>query len=54
LTKTGFVFKGWNTAADGSGTKYGPISPAPLDPANNTTYNGSSGSIILYARWGTS
>jgi uncharacterized repeat protein (TIGR02543 family) len=51
LTKTGFVFKGWNTQADGSGTNYGPISPAPLDPANNTTYSGGA-SIILYARWG--
>jgi uncharacterized repeat protein (TIGR02543 family) len=48
------VFKGWNTKADGTGTNYGPISPAPLDPTNITTYNGSSGSLILYARWGTS
>jgi hypothetical protein len=47
------VFKGWNTQADGLGTNYGPNTPAPLDPTNITTYNGSSGSLILYAKWGT-
>jgi uncharacterized repeat protein (TIGR02543 family) len=41
LVKTGFTFSGWNTAADGSGTNY----------AAGATYNGSSGSLILYAKW---
>ena len=45
------TFKGWNTAADGSGTNYGPNTPAPLNPANNTTYAGGA-SLILYAVWG--
>jgi uncharacterized repeat protein (TIGR02543 family) len=40
LTKTGFTFSGWNTAADGSGTNY----------AAGATYNGGA-SLILYARW---
>jgi hypothetical protein len=42
LTKTGFTFSRWNTAADGSGTDYGP--------GYTTTYNGGA-SIILYAIW---
>jgi hypothetical protein len=50
LTKPGLTFKGWNTAADGSGTNYGPNTPAPLNPANNTTYAGGA-SLILYAVW---
>jgi uncharacterized repeat protein (TIGR02543 family) len=45
------IFKGWNTKADGTGTNYGPNSPSPLDPTNNTTYIGGA-SIILYAKWG--
>jgi uncharacterized repeat protein (TIGR02543 family) len=50
LAKTGFTFSGWNTQADGSGTNYGPTTPAPLDPTNNTTYGGGA-SLILYAKW---
>jgi uncharacterized repeat protein (TIGR02543 family) len=42
LTKTGFTFSRWNTAADGSGTNYGP--------GYTTTYSGGA-SIILYAIW---
>ncbi len=40
LVKSGYVFTGWNTAADGSGTSYaaGATSPA-------------SGVIVLYAQW---
>jgi hypothetical protein len=34
-------FSGWNTKADGSGTNY----------AAGATYNGSAGSLILYAKW---
>jgi uncharacterized repeat protein (TIGR02543 family) len=41
LVKTGFTFNGWNTQADGLGTPY----------AAGATYNGSSGNLILYARW---
>ena len=42
LTKTGFTFSRWNTAANGSGTNYGP--------GYTTTYGGGA-SIILYAIW---
>jgi uncharacterized repeat protein (TIGR02543 family) len=40
LTRTGFTFSGWNTAADGSGTDYAP----------GATYSGGA-SLILYAKW---
>jgi len=40
LTKTGFTFSGWNTAANGSGTNY----------AAGATYNGGA-SLTLYAKW---
>jgi uncharacterized repeat protein (TIGR02543 family) len=40
LTKTGFTFSGWNTAANGSGTNY----------AVSATYNGGA-SLTLYAKW---
>lgn len=36
---SGYVFDGWNSAADGSGTDYG------------TSYTFSSGNITIYARW---
>ena len=42
LTKSGFIFSRWNTAADGSGTNYGP--------GYTTTYSGGA-SITLYAIW---
>ena len=41
LTKTGYVFSGWNTKADGSGTQYGYPASFTM-PANNVT---------LYAQW---
>ncbi|MES2812169.1 MAG: choice-of-anchor D domain-containing protein [Bacteroidota bacterium] len=40
LTRTGFIFNGWNTAADGSGTAYVPA--ATFTISSNTT---------LYAQW---
>jgi hypothetical protein len=40
LTRTGFVFSGWNTAADGSGTAY----------AASSSYSTSAG-VMLHARW---
>ena len=40
LAKTGFIFNGWNTAADGSGTPY--IADDTFPVAGNT---------ILYAQW---
>jgi uncharacterized repeat protein (TIGR02543 family) len=40
LTKSGFTFTGWNTAADGTGTNY----------TGGTTYNGGA-SLTLYAKW---
>lgn len=43
LARPGYTFTGWNTAADGSGTGYGPGSP-------NLTYSGLA-NLTLYARW---
>jgi uncharacterized repeat protein (TIGR02543 family) len=40
LTKTGYTFTGWNTAADGSGTSYSP------GATFNITVN-----VTLYAQW---
>lgn len=40
LTKTGYTFSGWNTAADGTGTDY----------AEGETYTANA-SITLYAKW---
>lgn len=42
LTKAGYIFAGWNTKADGSGTHYNAGSGTLLMPANN---------VNLYARW---
>jgi uncharacterized repeat protein (TIGR02543 family) len=41
-TKTGYTFSGWNTAADGSGFDYSPMSVFTLSVAANVT---------LYAKW---
>ncbi len=41
LTKTGHTFLGWNTAANGSGTNYGPGNPLTIGTSN----------LMLYARW---
>ncbi|MEI7024721.1 NHL domain-containing protein [Paenibacillus sp. y28] len=41
LVKKGYVFDGWNTKADGSGTNY----------AANDTFIMGTESIVLYARW---
>jgi uncharacterized repeat protein (TIGR02543 family) len=41
LTKTGYTFAGWNTAADGSGTNYNPAA----------TFNMGATNITLYAKW---
>ncbi|MEI6604597.1 MAG: leucine-rich repeat protein [Verrucomicrobiota bacterium] len=43
LTKTGFTFTGWNTAANGSGTSYASSGSATLTMG--------SASVILYAKW---
>lgn len=41
LVKAGYVFVGWNTAADGTGTSYAPAAALTM-PAN---------AVILYAQW---
>jgi len=41
LTETGFVFSGWNTAANGSGTTYAPGSTFVMPSTN----------VVLYALW---
>ena len=40
MTRTGYTFTGWNTAADGTGTSY----------AGGTSYT-ATGDITLYAQW---
>jgi hypothetical protein len=42
-----FVFTKWNTAANGSGTNYGPGYTTTYDTSNNPT----PASLILYAQW---
>jgi len=41
LTNTGYVFSGWNTAADGTGTAY----------SIGDAISGSQGNLTLYAQW---
>ena len=41
LSKTGYTFSGWNTAANGSGTSYSP----------SATFSMPSSNVILYAQW---
>jgi uncharacterized repeat protein (TIGR02543 family) len=41
LVKTGYVFSGWNTLADGSGTDY----------AAGSKYTVSGSNVTLYAKW---
>jgi len=43
LVKSGYVFAGWNTLADGSGTNYGASATFMMAAAN----------VTLYAKWGT-
>ena len=41
LTKTGYTFSGWNTAANGSGTSYNPAATFTMGAAN----------VTLFAQW---
>ena len=43
-TRSGYVFTGWNTASDGSGTAY-------LNGASVTSLAQANGTITLYAQW---
>ena len=43
-TRYGYVFTGWNTASDGTGTSY-------LDGASVTSLAQANGTITLYAQW---
>ena len=45
FTRTGHVFTGWNTAADGSGTSYADGADYTVTPATGDT------AITLYAQW---
>ena len=44
LTRSGFVFAGWNTHADGSGTSY-------ANQASITATSSDKGPMTLYAQW---
>lgn len=44
FTRSGYIFTGWNTQADGSGTSY-------ADEADVTAMNVSGETITLYAQW---
>jgi uncharacterized repeat protein (TIGR02543 family) len=41
ITRTGYTFANWNTAADGSGTSYNPAATFTIGAAN----------MVLYAQW---
>ena len=45
FTRTGYVFTGWNTAADGSGTSYADGADYTVTPATGDA------TVILYAQW---
>ena len=45
FTRTGYIFAGWNTEADGSGTGYSDKQSVSFTPAND------GDSITLYAQW---
>ncbi len=45
FTKTGFLFDGWNTAADGSGISYTDGQSVSFTPAND------GDTVTLYAQW---
>ena len=45
FTRTGYIFAGWNTAADGSGTSYNDLQAVK----NLASANGAT--VTLYAKW---
>lgn len=45
FTRTGYVFTGWNTAADGSGTSYADDADYTVTPATGDA------TVTLYAQW---
>ena len=45
FTRTGYVFTGWNTAADGSGTSYADGDEYAVAPATGDV------TVMLYAQW---
>ena len=48
FTRTGYMFTGWNTAADGSGASYSDGADYTVTPATGDA------TITLYAQWGPS
>ena len=48
FTRNGYVFTGWNTAADGSGTSYADGADYTVTPATGNT------TVTLYAQWAPS
>jgi uncharacterized repeat protein (TIGR02543 family) len=54
LNKSGYMFVGWNTSADGSGTTYqDPSSSSPTTSftTSNSDSTTSNRDIVLYAKW---
>ena len=49
-TISGYGFKGWNTAANGSGTMYGPNQTITLSSSQKTALVSTNG-LQLYAQW---
>ncbi len=47
FTRDGYVFRGWNTAPDGSGTQYGTGAPAAVRDLVTT----DGGKAVLHAQW---
>ncbi|UEG50520.1 fibronectin type III domain-containing protein [Ferruginibacter lapsinanis] len=45
LVRTGYVFAGWNTAADGNGTDYAAT--------GSVTFSLGAANVVLYAKWNT-
>jgi len=49
-TREGYIFTGWNTESDGSGTPYDD--PGKLiDITKDVAFNGTTGELTLYAQW---
>ena len=53
FTKSNYIFMGWNTKADGTGTAYSNVGSVTINAAlvNQYSLGNSNGTITLYAQW---